>query len=305
MSDTIQFSNIQFDLTTLLPSYPRVIDPTQTLGAHVDPALKIPKDEDFQPFTIVLTIDPANPAVFAGTDGPYVLRNPAGAVITEPRWTAMRSARGKTCVVSWDASTPPSQTMALRFDCVVEEQRLACLYLGVVKPQHEEPRKADLARLPPIENPVLVQMSADPDQPQLLVFDLFDEQARRAVESLRLKLEPAFRIPDGERLQIKVLLPEGCAFAPPPPSNVTEDQVGVTLLYPGSPLGSGCLKPTLMPDERTCIATAERMARERHPPERFLCFNLKLANTDSSGKSIWRHHRRVDPMMIQDPYITP
>lgn len=307
----LSVTDIDFD-SNGLPSYPSLLTGVPP-GLQLEPAIRSRPGQSSGPLSIVLELAAGSSAVFAGADGPYALLDADGAQIADSYWSASRSNDGKRCTLVWSGGGVPA-TRALRLPCV-RGQDVCYLFVGVVEPALDSVRSEGAPPPAIVGTPPGIELTSRNDH---LVASVYEPSCVDQADALSYSLDLAFRVQDAQFLQVALEIPQNFEFRPPEAALTTTDQVGVTLQYPDSPLGASCLKPVRRESLSRSIITWQRKVGEAFPPTRFLNFKLAILETSSdeeipSDEEIagaresrwlrWRH--RVDPMIIQDPYIRP
>ncbi|MDY7094525.1 MAG: hypothetical protein SX243_16260 [Acidobacteriota bacterium] len=217
--------------------------------------------------------------------------------VEDPGWSASASPDGKTCHLVWgDGQSPPyaaPTTQVLRINCR-EGAQSRRLFVVIINTPPEEIRQnpSEPLPLPPADPPVL-QLGEVSNH---FRYEVFQAEAVSDLEG-KAQFEPVIRVAQKQKLQFALFIDSTSThqFL----TGAGADQVPVRLYLDEE--NHSALRPTLRPDPETCIVTWQADAAHPAPTSHFLPFNLMT----QVAPGINAPHRRVDPTVIEDPYVPP
>lgn len=280
-----------------LPCYPNLFNYPDPKDLQLELGLRILEPG---PFEVTFTFDPQSSGLsFVTATGTSVipLFRVHDEAVQDPGWSATASPDGKTCTLAWGADQSPPYaaptTQVLRINCR-EGAQSRRLFVVIINTPPEEIRvnPSEPMPLPPPEPPVL-QLSTISNR---FRYQVFNEEKVTDLHG-KAHFEPVIRVARKQTLQFELFIDSTSTqeFL----AGAGADQVPVRLYLDEE--NHSALRPTLRPDPKTCIVTWQADASHPAPTSRFLPFNLMT----QVAPGIHAPHRRVDPTVIEDPYVPP
>lgn len=288
-----------------MPRYPNLFDDAQNpTGVQLEPAIKAIEGLGGS-FTIEFELS-ANSAARWLTlpDQRLALTYADGTFVpTSSHWTTV--IEGGKCTLAWtDFNSPPTQV--LRLPCTEHGQE-KYLYLGVVVASDGNPRLSLPPRPAVPRNQMfkarLQQEPPTPEKPQgELFYSIYKSRPRGEITSQGYQFEPALRIDPSQGIQFEVEIDSKVPYQFV--AGAGEDQVPVRLNDAQNLIFEDlALRPTLRPESKSCVVTWELRAMQAENQPKFLSFNLAI-EPEGDGSPPFRT-RRVDPLLVEDPYEPP